>query len=200
MKLTRKLIIPAIAAGAMLAVGALPASAAISRSATPSATTRTAAPRSSITADSVTYYQIINHDGKCLDETGGSTANGVAPQQWACNGNPQQYWAVIYNDTGYALIKNYNSGKCLSILDNNSKGGAAVIQWTCDNADAWENWDPYYTGSGDWFIYYNTASCSFPESDSCGMHPDGNQTGNGWKIYDQVVSSTAYYWKTGGAA
>ena len=52
MKLTRKLIIPAIAAGAMLAVGALPASAAISRSATPSATTRTAAPRSSITTDS----------------------------------------------------------------------------------------------------------------------------------------------------
>jgi hypothetical protein len=189
-KLALKLIIPAIAAGSMLAAGVLPSSAA---------TAKTDAQRPSITLDGTTYYQLKNHDGKCLDETGGSKTAGTPAQQWSCNGNPQQYWAVIYNDTGFALIKNYNSGMCLSVKDNDPNGGGEVWQWPCSNSNAYENWDPYYTGSGDWYIYYNTAACDFPEQDSCGLHPDVNSTANGAIIFDQVVSSTAYYWETGSA-
>jgi hypothetical protein len=191
-KLALRLIVPAIAAGSMLAAAALPSSAAIAK-------TVAATPRSSITVDGTTYYQIKNHDGKCLDETGGSKKEGVPVQQWSCNGNPQQYWAVIYNDTGFALVKNYNSGMCLSVKDNDPNGGGEVWQWPCSNSNTYENWDPYYTSSGDWFIYYNTAACDFPEQDSCGWHPDANSTANGAIIYDQVVSSTAYYWETGSA-
>ncbi len=33
---------------------------------------------------------IAQHSGKCLDISGGSTANGALLQQWSCNGAPQQ--------------------------------------------------------------------------------------------------------------
>jgi hypothetical protein len=45
-------------------------------------------------APATTYYQIINHDGLCLDMTGASKANGADAQQWGCDGHAQQYWEV----------------------------------------------------------------------------------------------------------
>jgi hypothetical protein len=186
-----KLIIPAIAAGSMLAVAALPSSAAIAKTATV---------RPSITVDSTTYYQLKNHDGKCLDMTGASKSKGTPAQQWACNGNAQQYWAFVINKSNEDyLIKNYHSGLCLSIKNNDAKGGGEVWQWPCSDSNAFENWSFYYTHSGDWYILYNTAACDYPEQDSCGMHPDSNSTANGAVIYDQVPSSTAYYWEVGSA-
>ena len=190
MKNMLRLVIPVIAAGSMLAVFALPSSAA---------TARTAIPRASITVDGTTYYQLKNHDGKCLDMIGGSKTKGTAAQQWACNGNAQQYWAFIGLSDEDDLIKNYNSGLCLSIKDNDINGGGEVWQWPCSDGNAFENWSFYDTHSGDWYIVYNTAACDYPEQDSCGMHPDSNSTANGAVIYDQVVSSTAYYWEVGSA-
>jgi Ricin-type beta-trefoil lectin domain/Ricin-type beta-trefoil lectin domain-like len=39
------------------------------------------------------FAALAKHSGKCMDVTGGSTADGPRIQQWSCSWNPQEQWA-----------------------------------------------------------------------------------------------------------
>jgi hypothetical protein len=158
----------------------------------------------SAVAQTVQYRQIINYDGKCLDMTGGSRSNGTQAQQWGCNGNSQQYWGYVPTNAGGYLIENYKSGKCLSILKNDPNPGGAVTQWTCDfsGSNAYELW--YLGGIGNWTILYNIGTRNHRTCGSavweCAMHPSGNGTSNGLKIYNNVCGASCnptYGWRNG---
>ncbi len=94
------------------------------------------------------YYQLINHDGKCLDVPGGSGAGGLRMQQWSCNTNDWQYWDV--HPSGFygegQLIENFYTKKCLSV-DGDTQPGAPVVQENCTPDSASQNWYPEYTAA-----------------------------------------------------
>ena len=65
--------------------------------------------------------------GKCLDISGGGTADGTKIQLWTCNGTGAQNWSAQADGT----LRNPQSGKCLDVSGNNSADGTAVHLWTC---------------------------------------------------------------------
>jgi glucosylceramidase len=65
-------------------------------------------------------------NGKCLDVTGGSTANGNQPQMWTCvAGSTNQTWQRAGDGTVRAL------GKCLDVQNNGTADGSVVHLWDC---------------------------------------------------------------------
>ncbi|MEU8612638.1 lectin [Actinoplanes sp. NPDC048791] len=68
---------------------------------------------------------VTSANGKCLDVTDGSTANGNLPQMWACTAGPNQRWTVAADGTIRGL------GKCLDVKDNGTADGSAVQLWDC---------------------------------------------------------------------
>jgi Ricin-type beta-trefoil lectin domain len=150
------------------------------------------------------YQRIVNFDGRCLDMTGRSTAKGVQPQQWTCNGGSNQEWAFNIPGRWDTLIKNKNSGLCLSILNNNLNPGSEVIQWTCDPNDSFENW--ITGGQGNFIEFYNDGNeqpggrlCGDVFGDTsgarCAMHPNSDGTANGDRIYvNSYKGLPSYAW------
>jgi len=87
-------------------------------------------------------------DGKCLDVTDGSTANGNQPQLWDCvAGSANQQWTIGSDGTIQGL------GKCLDVADNSTADGAVVHLWDCLGTVASQKWT--VTAAGD---IVNTAS------------------------------------------
>ncbi|QYN18491.1 lectin [Amycolatopsis sp. DSM 110486] len=78
--------------------------------------------------------------GKCLDVTGGSTANGNQPQLWDCTSGPNQHWTLSSDGTVRGL------GKCLDVTGNGTADGAAVQLWDCFGA-ANQKWSTGANGS-----------------------------------------------------
>ncbi|MFC5032886.1 glucan endo-1,6-beta-glucosidase [Streptomyces sp. So13.3] len=56
--------------------------------------------------DSSKWYTVKNtNSGKCVDDADGSTGNGAAVQQWACQpGNANQQWQFQTTDSGYYKV------------------------------------------------------------------------------------------------
>jgi hypothetical protein len=77
----------------------------------------------------------LNLDGKCLDDTGNSAANGNKIQIWTCNGGAAQKWT--YAEDGTLRI----NGKCLDITGRSTSQGAKVQLWSCTGA-ANQQWIP----------------------------------------------------------
>ncbi|MFK0099525.1 RICIN domain-containing protein [Streptomyces sp. NPDC091040] len=99
------------AAGALVALGSGTAGAA-----TPGALTNTG-------------------NGKCLDLTDGSTADGTPAQMWTCYpGSQNQSWTL--NSDGSLTVK----GKCLDLAANGTANGTAVHLWTCYGSVASQKW------------------------------------------------------------
>lgn len=71
----------------------------------------------------------LNFDGKCLDDTNNSTANGNKIQIWTCNGLPNQKWT--YAEDGTLRIH----GKCLDIVNRSTAAGAKLQLWTCNGGE-----------------------------------------------------------------
>jgi hypothetical protein len=65
--------------------------------------------------------------GKCLDVSGGSTADGAQVQLWTCNGSGAQRWTV----TAARDIVNPQANKCLDVTGNNSADATRLQIWTC---------------------------------------------------------------------
>ncbi|MEV5603861.1 RICIN domain-containing protein [Streptomyces sp. NPDC052299] len=106
------------AAGALVALGSGTAGAA-----TPGALTNTG-------------------NGKCLDVTDGSTADGTPVQMWTCYpGSQNQSWTL--NSDGSVTAK----GKCLDLAANGTANGTAVHLWTCYGSLASQKWR--LTSAGD---------------------------------------------------
>jgi len=73
--------------------------------------------------------------GKCLDVTGGSTANGNQPQLWDCAaGNTNQQWTIGTDGTIRGL------GKCLDVANNSTADGATIHLWDCIDTVASQKW------------------------------------------------------------
>jgi hypothetical protein len=71
--------------------------------------------------------------GKCLDDFGGSAANGTKADLWDCNGTGAQNWTA----TGGTLQA---SGKCLDVIGAGSTAdGTLVDLWAC-NGGANQHW------------------------------------------------------------
>ncbi|OKJ75336.1 RICIN domain-containing protein [Streptomyces sp. CB02460] len=106
------------AAGALVALGSGTAGAA-----TPGALTNTG-------------------NGKCLDVTDGSTADGTPAQMWTCYpGSQNQSWTL--NSDGSLTAR----GKCLDLAANGTANGTAVHLWTCYGSVASQKWR--LTSAGD---------------------------------------------------
>jgi len=69
----------------------------------------------------------LDLDGKCLDDTGNSSANGNKVQIWACNGGAAQNWT--YAEDGTLRIH----GKCLDDTGYGTKAGTKLQLWSCTN-------------------------------------------------------------------
>ncbi len=75
----------------------------------------------------------VNSTGKCLDVTGGSTANGAAFQQYDCNGSDQQRFQVIpiYMQPPWNALIAKHSNKCMDVYSQYTSNGALIHQWEC---------------------------------------------------------------------
>ncbi|WP_320069436.1 ricin-type beta-trefoil lectin domain protein [Micromonospora sp. RTGN7] len=67
-------------------------------------------------------------DGKCLDVTDNSSADGAAAQIWSCGGSANQTWTRASDGTLRSL------GKCLDIIGNTSADGTKTQIWSCTGA------------------------------------------------------------------
>ena len=86
-----------------------------------------------LAASSGTLVSSLN--GKCLDVTNGSTANGNQPQMWTCtSGNANQQWTLADNGSVQGL------GKCLDLANNSTANGAVVHLWDCYDTVATQKW------------------------------------------------------------
>ncbi len=82
------------------------------------------------------WFEIkINSTGKCLDVTGGSTADGAWLQEWECLGVGQtnQQWHVtpIAGQPPYEAFMSRHAGKCMDVTGNSGANGARIQQWSC---------------------------------------------------------------------
>ncbi|MFJ7631369.1 RICIN domain-containing protein [Streptomyces sp. NPDC097595] len=88
------------------------------------------------TAGAATPGSLTNTgNGKCLDLTDGSTADGTPAQMWTCYpGSQNQSWTL--NSDGSLTAK----GKCLDLAANGTANGTAVHLWTCYGSVASQKW------------------------------------------------------------
>jgi hypothetical protein len=84
---------------------------------------------------------VSSANGKCLDVTNGSTANGNLPQMWTCAAGPNQTWT--YGDD--KSLKGL--GKCLDVADGAVTDGAVVHLWDCYAGLTSQQWT--YTAGRD---------------------------------------------------
>ncbi|MFJ4804769.1 ricin-type beta-trefoil lectin domain protein [Streptomyces murinus] len=94
-------------------------------------------PASAATAGALTNLG----NGKCLDVTDGSTADGTPAQMWSCAPGPNQSWTLNGDGSLTAL------GKCLDLVNNGTTNGTAVHLWTCYSTVATQKWQ--LTAAGD---------------------------------------------------
>jgi predicted alpha-1,6-mannanase (GH76 family) len=75
---------------------------------------------------SVTGPVTSGMSGKCLDDSGNSSANGTKADLWDCNGTGAQNWTV----SGGTLQVN---GKCLDIIGSGSTANGTLVDiWACN--------------------------------------------------------------------
>lgn len=67
---------------------------------------------------------------KCLDVTGGGTANGTAVDLYTCNGTGAQVWQPQSDGALY----NPQSGKCLDDTGVSATPGTDLQIWSCTGA------------------------------------------------------------------
>ncbi|WP_405878705.1 ricin-type beta-trefoil lectin domain protein [Streptomyces sp. NBC_01136] len=77
--------------------------------------------------------------GKCLDVSGGSSANGTAAEVWSCNGSDAQLWSARSDGTLRAL------GKCLDATGRGTANGTKIEIWDC-NGGTNQQWQAYDGG------------------------------------------------------
>ncbi|MHA7632964.1 M57 family metalloprotease [Corallococcus sp. M7] len=73
---------------------------------------------------------------RCLDVTGGSSAQGTPTQLWECNGTAAQQWTLTAQGE---LRSNLAPNLCLDVEGGNSAQGTRVQIWGC-NGTAAQRW------------------------------------------------------------
>lgn len=90
------------------------------------------------------YDEIKLANGLCLDDTNGSTTNGISLQVWTCNDDEDQAFYVAENSYGvYSFwTAHYNSSgdpMCIDDTGDVNANGNELQLWQClgDNSQAW---------------------------------------------------------------
>lgn len=105
---------------------------------------------------------VLANGGKCLDDTGSSTANGNRIQIWNCNNNTAQKWTIVQDQTIRVL------GKC---LDEGGTGNGAVVELeTCTGGNTAQRWQ---AGTDGQLINVASGRC---------LDDPGKKTANGTKL------------------
>jgi GH25 family lysozyme M1 (1,4-beta-N-acetylmuramidase) len=76
----------------------------------------------------------VGGSAKCLNDPGGSTANGAKPNMWTCDGKTYQSWTVVQDGT----IR--TAGKCLQMAGNGSAANTTLELETCNSGNAEQQW------------------------------------------------------------
>ena len=105
--------------------------------------------------------QIVGIAGKCLDNSGGSTADGNPIVLSTCNGSAEQQWTL----PGDGTIR--NQGHCLAVQHAGTASMTPVWLYTCDGGPA-QLWS---MGSGNEVINPHSGLCL---ADSHSATTDGN--------------------------
>lgn len=103
-------------------------------------------PSPSPTSSSPSGQPVKGYDGKCLDDTGNSSANRAKVQIWTCNGDRAQLWT-------YSNGELIHTGKCANDKAA-GRSGSKVILWTCNHARN-ELW--FHSSSNDEFVLNDQA-------------------------------------------
>ncbi|MEU7859320.1 non-reducing end alpha-L-arabinofuranosidase family hydrolase [Nonomuraea sp. NPDC049141] len=107
-------LVTAVLAGSMLALGTAPASAA--------------------SVDTSAWYVLVNRNsGKALDVYNLATNDGARIVQWARNDGNQQQWQFVDSGGGYYRLRSRHSGKVLDVYNFSTTDGAAIVQWSDQN-------------------------------------------------------------------
>ncbi|WP_425560311.1 non-reducing end alpha-L-arabinofuranosidase family hydrolase, partial [Luedemannella flava] len=107
-------VVSVVAAGAVVAVGTWPASAA--------------------TVDTSAWYVLVNRNsGKAVDVYGRATNDGARITQWTRNDGTNQQWQFVDSGNGYYRIKSRLSGKVLDVYNFSTANSASIVQWSDAN-------------------------------------------------------------------
>lgn len=79
----------------------------------------------------VTYNLVGVDSNKCVEISGGSSANGALVQIATCNGTPRQQFRFESMGSGYHRIRNVGSNRCIDIEGASTQNGARALQWDC---------------------------------------------------------------------
>ena len=104
--------------------------------------------------------------GKCLDDSGDSTANLTKINIWACNGTAAQSWTAEPDGT---LRVN---GKCLDVRGAGTASGTLVDLYTCNGTGA-QQWQLIPVGTADTLVNPGSGLCLADPGDSTA---NGTQT------------------------
>lgn len=76
-------------------------------------------------------HSLINQSsGKCIDVSGGNTAEGAAVIQWPCSGAANQQFKIAPASAGYYRVTTQHSGKVLRVSGGSTAEGAPIVQST----------------------------------------------------------------------
>src|SRR5205807_8945640 len=83
-----------------------------------------------------TYTLTRAGSGKCLDVSGGGSADGTNIQQWGCNAGAAQSFRVEDAGGGAVRLVNPSSGKCVDISGAGTANGTNIQLWGCNGTVA----------------------------------------------------------------
>jgi glucosylceramidase len=115
--------------------------------------------------DSTKWYSVANaNSGKCLDATGGSTANGTALQQWTCTaGNTNQQWQFQPTDSGfYKVVARNATTQAWNVIGGpGATGNGVKVQLWAYGGGTNEQWQAVARSDGSYSFSprNNTGNC-----------------------------------------
>ncbi|QKW17790.1 ricin-type beta-trefoil lectin domain protein [Kitasatospora sp. NA04385] len=116
--------------------------------------------------------------GKCIDITGGNSADGTALQVYGCNGSAAQSWSYPRGGTIQAV------GKCMDVRGGSSADGTAVQLYSCASGAGAQQWT------------YTPATGQLKALGKC-LDTTGGATADGTKlIINTCNGSASQRWRT----
>jgi len=139
--------------------------------------------------DPATPYKICNkYTGKCLEVSGGSTADTAAVVQRAYSAASNQKWTITQVSAQKYKVVNVKSGKALDVTGGRTADGTPLIQYTYKGA-ANQLWA--FTSLTDQPGYYEISPTS---KSSATIAPAGASTSDGTAV-QEITYNTADYQK-----
>jgi GH43 family beta-xylosidase len=119
-------------------------------------------------ATAATTYTVVNrHSGRCLEVTGGATADGANVAQWTCNGGAHQRWRIEDLGDDTSRLVNAATGRVLDTADCSPADGADLRQWSWLN-NTCQRFRFVTTAAGGWVRIVNQATGKVADVADCG--------------------------------